>query len=298
MKNQERENDVLLENYEIAKRVSLATILINSILALIKVIAGLVGKSSAMLADGVHTISDVATTIIVLFGIKISSRKADKSHPYGHEKFESVFAKLLSIILVLVGLMIGYKAIKLLIYKNFTTPGKSALYAAIFSIISKEIMYRYTIDAARKIKSTSMEADAWHHRSDAFSSVGTFVGILGARLGFPALDPIAGVLVSLMIIKVGVDLYLKAISELVDEAADEGVILEIKHKTLDVVGVKRINSLKTRIFGNRIYVDMDIAVDASITVREGHSIAERVHDKIEREVDAVKHCMIHVEPFE
>ncbi len=285
------------DTYKVAKKVSLVTILINMVLALIKIVAGLVGKSSAMLADGVHTVSDVGTTVIVLFGIRISSKKADSNHPYGHEKFESVFAKLLSIILVLTGVMIGYEAIKTLREGNLATPGKLALYAAVFSILTKELMYRYTIRAAKEINSTSMEADAWHHRSDALSSIGTFIGILGARIGFPALDPIAGLVVSILVIKVGIDLYLKSISQLVDEAADDEVIEKIKYASLGVEGVKKINSLKTRTFGNRIYVDMDIAVDGNITVKEGHNIAEKVHDEIEGKIQCVKHCMIHVEPY-
>lgn len=287
----------LVENYRIAKRVSLVTILINIVLAVIKIMAGLVGRSNAMLADGIHTVSDVATTIIVIVGIRIASKKADENHPYGHEKYESIFAKLLSIILVITGFMIGYESIKVLISGDFIRPGKMALYAALFSILVKEFMYRYTIGAALRIKSTSMEADAWHHRSDALSSVGTFIGILGARMGIPALDPIAGIVVSLLVIKVGVDLYLRSVSELVDEAADSDIVKRIESKTLEVEGVKKINTLKTRNFGNRVYVDMEIAVDGSISVREGHTIAERVHDRVEYEIEEVKHCMIHVEPF-
>lgn len=285
-----------MNNYEIAKKVSITTIVANILLAIVKIIAGVIGKSSAMMADGFHTLSDVITTVIVLVGIKIANKKADKNHPYGHEKFESVFAKLLSLFLILTGLFIGYEAITILTHKEFTVPGKIALYAAVASILVKEIMYRYTLISAKKIKSTSMEADAWHHRSDALSSIGTFVGILGARLGFPALDPIAGIIVSLLIIKVGVDLYLRSVSELVDEAADSRIVEEIEEKTMSIQGVEKINTLKTRVFGNKIYVDMDIMVDGNITVKEGHNIAEKVHDKLEDEIEEIKHCMIHIEP--
>lgn len=158
-------------------------------------------------------------------------------------------------------------------------------------------MYWYTIKTARKIKSISMEADAWHHRSDAFSSIGTFVGILGAQLGFPALDPIAGIVVSIFIIKVGVDLYIKSVKELIDESASDGLIIEMEEKIYSVEGVEEIKSLKSRIFGNKIYVDLEIFVNQDITVKEGHDIAEKVHDKLEKEIRDIKHCMVHIEPW-
>ena len=286
-----------MEEYKLGVKVSMVTIIANVILALFKILAGVLGRSSAMLADGVHTLSDILTTFIVLIGLKVSSKEADDGHPYGHEKYESVFAKILSILLLLTGVYIGYEAIKILISGEFTEPGKIALIAALISIVVNEIMYWYTIKTAKKIRSISMEADAWHHRSDAFSSIGTFVGILGARLGIPALDPIAGIIVSFFVIKVGVDLYLKSVRELVDESADDKTIKKIIAKTESVNGVRGIENLKTRIFGNKIYVDIEILVDAFITVKEGHDISEKVHDKLEDEIDDIKHCMVHIEPF-
>ncbi len=285
-----------MDNYKVAKKVSIITIIGNIILSIAKISAGFIAKSSAMLADGVHTVSDVFTTILVLVGIKISSKKADNDHPYGHERFESVFAKLLSIILVITGFLIGYEAIKTLLSKSYVQPGKLALYASFISIISKELMFRYTYKSAKEIKSTSMEADAWHHRSDVYSSLGTFVGIFGARMGFPALDPLAGIIVSILIVKVGVDLYLQAVNQLVDQSASKDIIERIENKTLEIEGVVCINQLRTRTSGSIIFVDMDIAVDGNITVEEGHRIAEKVHDELESNIEDIKHCMIHVEP--
>lgn len=285
-----------MENYKLGVKVSIITIIVNIILAVIKIFSGIVGKSNAMLADGVHTLSDVLTTFVVLLGLKVSSKEADENHPYGHEKYEPVFAKLLSIILVLTGIYIGYGSLKVLISGNIKTPGIIALVAALISIVFKEGMYWYTVKTARKIKSLSLEADAWHHRSDSLSSIGTFIGILGARMGVKILDPIAGVVVSIFVVKVGVDLYLKATRELVDEAADEKTIEKIRSLTYSIKGVEEIRDLKTRVFGNRVYVDIDIAVNAFISVEEGHNIAEEVHDAIENGVESVKHCMIHVEP--
>lgn len=286
-----------MENYKLAVRVSTVTIIANVILALFKIIAGIVGHSSAILADGVHTLSDVLTTLIALIGIKIASKEADSEHPYGHERYESVFAKIVSILLLLTGVFLGYESIKILFKGEFTQPGKIALIAALLSVVVKEIMYWYTIKAAKKIKSISMEADAWHHRSDAFSSIGTFVGVLGARLGFPALDPIAGIVVSIFIIKIGVELYMKSVSELVDESASDEIIKQIEEKTMSVEGVKGIESLKTRMAGNTVYVDLEILVDGEITVKKGHDISEMVHDKIEDEIEEINHCMVHIEPY-
>lgn len=287
-----------MENYKLGVKTSWVTIIINIVLAGIKVISGVVGNSSAMIADGVHTLSDVLTTFVVLLGLRISSKEADDEHPYGHEKYESVFAKLLSILLLLTGVFIGYEAIKILISGQIVKPKPIALFAAFLSIVVKEGMYWYTIKVAKKIKSISMEADAWHHRSDAFSSIGTFAGVLGAQLGFSALDPIAGIIVSLFVIKVGVDLYIKSVKELVDEAASNEIIRAIEKNTMATKGVMDIKSLKTRVFGNRIYVDIEILVDAHISVKEGHDIAEKVHDNLEMEVADIKHCMVHIEPFQ
>lgn len=286
-----------MENYKLGVKTSWVTVVVNIILAAFKVIAGIIGNSSAMIADGVHTLSDVLTTFVVLLGLKISSKEADEGHPYGHEKYESVFAKVLSILLLLTGVFIGYEAIKILISGETRTPKLIALIAAFFSILVKEGMYWYTIKVARKIKSVSMEADAWHHRSDAFSSIGTFAGVLGAQLGLPALDPIAGVIVSIFVVKVGVDLYIKSVKELVDESASEEIIETITQKVESMNGVKGIKSLKTRVFGNRIYVDIEIFVDSNISVKSGHDISEKVHDRLEAEISDIKHCMVHIEPF-
>ncbi len=286
----------IVENYKLGVKTSIITIIINVILSGVKIIAGVVGKSSAMLADGIHTLSDVLTTFVVLIGLKVSSKEADERHPYGHEKYEPVFAKLLSIFLAVTGLFIGYEGISTLRSGNIQTPGKIALVAAVISVITKEGMYWYTAKTAKKIKSLSMEADAWHHRSDALSSVGTFIGIFGARMGLKILDPIAAIIVSVLIIKVGVNLYVQSIRGLVDESADDKTLLKIKDLTFSVKGVKDIKGFKTRIFGSRIYVDIEILVDGGITVKEGHDIAEKVHDLIEKNIDDVKHCMVHVEP--
>jgi cation diffusion facilitator family transporter len=286
-----------MEREKIGTKVSWITIFISTFLCLFKIIAGVVGKSSAMIADGVHTLSDILTTFVVILGLKISSKEEDEKHPYGHEKFELIFAKAISVILIITGFSIGYEGIKKLILGEISTPGKIALVAAAASIVLKEGMYWYTIIIARKIKSISMEADAWHHRSDAFSSIGTFIGIFAARMGYRFFDPLAALVVSFFIVKVGIEFYLKATKALVDESVDKETIEKIKNIVMSVDGVKGIQSLKTRVFGHRIYVDLEIYVDERLNVKEGHDIAEKVHDALEGEIDSIKHCMVHVEPI-
>lgn len=285
-----------MDNYKKATKVSIITVIINTVLAIFKVIAGIVGKSSAMIADGIHTFSDIATTVVVIIGLKISNKDADEKHPYGHEKFEPEISKIVSLLLAGTGVFLAYNAIQILLSGNLDTPKPIALYAALTSIAVKEAMYWYTIITARKVKSIAMEADAWHHRSDAISSIGTLIGIAGARMGFKFLDPVAGIIVSLILIKVGVEFYLKATDQLVDQSADDEVIEQIKEVAISIEGVKNIHDLKTRKFGNKIYVDIEIQVDKRITVEEGHHIANLVHDSIEDTIEDVKHCMIHVEP--
>ncbi len=283
-----------LEKANKAIRIS---IILNIGLTIFKIVAGVLGQSSAMIADGFHTLSDIISSIVVFFGLKIASKKADKKHPYGHDKYELIFSKVLSSLLIITGLVIGYESFNKLIAKDFSKPGSIAIFAAVLSIIVKEIMFRFTIKTAKEIKSLSLEADAWHHRSDVYSSIATFLGILGARYGYPILDPILALVVALLIIKVGLDIYMESVSGLVDEAADKEMIENIKDCVLSIEEIKEFEDLKTRKFGSKVYIDIDIKVDGQMTVEEGHEIAKKLHDKVEEKYSDVKHIMVHVEPY-
>ncbi|GAA0728981.1 cation diffusion facilitator family transporter [Clostridium malenominatum] len=285
-----------MDNVKIGTKASWNSIIINILLSLFKLTGAILGKSTAMLADTVHSLADIATTIVVIIGLKVSNKEADEDHPYGHEKFESVFTKIISFLLISTGLSIGYKGINDLIKGSLIVPGKIALMAALASIIVKESLYWYTIIIAKKIKSTSMEADAWHHRSDAISSIGTFIGIFFARRGFKIFDPLAAIVVCIIIVKVGVEYYLKAVNELVDHRASNEIIEQIHSITRSIHGVKEIKSLKTRIFGNKIYADVGISVDKNISIEEGHKIAETVHKNIEENLLDIKHCTVIILP--
>ena len=285
----------------IAKRVSLVSIFGNTLLSLLKLIAGLFAHSSAMVSDAVHSASDVFSSIVVIIGVKMSAKESDKDHPYGHERMECVAAIVLSIILFLTGLSIGVRAINTIIsgeYSSLKTPGAFALVVAVFSIFSKELMFQYTKVYAKKIDSSALMADAWHHRSDALSSVGAFLGILGARIGFPIADPIASIVIFLFIVKASVDIFEDAMDKLVDHSCDEATENALRDCILSHPDVLGIDLIQTRIFGNKIYVDLEISLDASLSLKEAHNIAENVHSEIETTFPKVKHIMIHVNPKE
>ena len=288
-----------MDKVSIANRVSAVSIVINVILSVFKMIAGIFAHSTALVSDAVHSLSDVISTFAVIAGVNIGERRPDKGHQYGHERIESVFAIVLSMLLFITGAGIGISAVKSVIsgsYADSDIPGLLALIAAIVSIVVKEWMYHYTIRAARKISSTALKADAWHHRSDALSSVGSFAGVLFARLGFPVCDPIAGIIICLFIIKAAWDIFREAIDQLVDKAADDEVCNKIREVVLAQEGVLCIDSLKTRLFGSRMYVDVEIGCNGEWTLYQAHYVAEQVHYRIEQSFSDVKHCMVHVNP--
>ena len=282
-----------------ANRVSLITILGNVMLSVIKLLAGILAHSSAMISDAVHSASDVFSTIVVLIGIRLASKKPDKEHPYGHERLECVTAIILSVVLFITGLGIGAEAFKNIVSGNYSylqVPGILALAAAVVSIICKEGMYWYTRYYARKIDSSALMADAWHHRSDAFSSVGALIGIGGARMGFPIMDSIASLVIFVFIVKASFDIFKDAMDKMVDHSCDEETEEQIHACVMKNENVMGIDLLQTRIFGNKIYVDVEIQIDALYTLQEAHNIAEAVHDDIERTFSKVKHIMVHVNP--
>ena len=284
---------------QIAMRVSYISILGNVILAAFKLIAGIFAHSGAMISDAVHSASDVFSTFVVMIGIKISARASDKEHPYGHERMECVAAIVLATILCITGLGIGKSAVETLQagkQENLVIPGILALVAAVVSIVVKEAMFWYTRAAAKKIDSGALMADAWHHRSDALSSIGAMVGILFARNGYPLMDAIASLIICAFIVKASYDIFKDAVDKMVDKACDEETEKELRDFVEAQPGVLGVDLLQTRVFGNKIYVDLEIGADENSTLKESHQVAEQVHDKLETEFPKVKHIMIHVNP--
>lgn len=282
-------------------KVSVISIIGNVFLSIFKFIAGIIGKSNAMISDSIHSLSDVLSTIVVMIGLKLASKKEDVSHPYGHERIECVASFILAIFLFITGLGIGWMGIETIFFENYgeiKTPTLIALIAAIISIITKEAMYWYTRSVAKKIKSDALMADAWHHRSDALSSIGSLIGIGGAMMGFKLLDSIASIIICLCIIKVSYDIFMDSVDKMVDKACNSDFINKICDLVLSTNGVLNIDLIKTRLFGNKIYIDLEIAANQDLTLKEAHEIAQKVHDKIENNYEDVKHCMVHVNPKE
>ncbi len=281
----------------IADRVNTVSIIGNAMLSAFKLIAGIVAHSSAMISDAVHSASDILGTVVVIVGIKLASKKADKEHPYGHERLECVAAIVVAMVLFMIGLGIGSGALKNILSSNYgdlRIPGVLALAAAVVSILVKETMFWYTKINAAKIDSSALLAEAWHHRSDALSSVGALIGIAGARLGFPVMDSIASLVIFVFIVKVAYDIFKDAVNKLVDHSCDEETERQIYDRVMQNEEVAGIDSLHTRIFGNKIYVDLEIAVDGSYTLKRSHEIAEEVHTDIETSFEKIKHIMVHV----
>lgn len=283
-----------------AMRVSAVSIIVNLALAVFKLIAGLAAHSGAMVSDAVHSASDVFSTFIVIVGVRLSGKAADKEHPYGHERMECVASIILAFVLLETGIGIGASGIKTIVsgnYESLKVPGMLALVAAIVSIAVKEWMYWYTAGTAKKYNLSALKADAWHHRSDALSSVGALAGIAGARMGYPVLDSVASVIICLFILKAVYDIFMDAVRKMLDSSCDEQTEQRMRELILSQQGVLGLSLLQTRMFGARIYVDAEIEVDGEMKLKDSHEIAHRVHDAIEREFETVKHIMIHVNPY-
>ncbi|MDE5563967.1 MAG: cation diffusion facilitator family transporter [Oscillospiraceae bacterium] len=292
---------IMPENLEqkLVFRVSAVSIVVNLLLSVAKLAAGIVGQSGAMVSDAVHSASDVFSTFVVIIGVKLAGKKADEEHPYGHERMECVAAIILAMLLAAVGLGIGAAGVRKIASgstQELTVPGMSALVMAVLSVAVKEWMFWYTRVTAKKVNSGALMADAWHHRSDALSSVGSFVGILFARMGLPVMDAVASVIISLCIVKAAYDIFKDGFDKMIDRSCDRATRDKIRKTVLDVPGVLGIDDLKTRLFGNKIYVDIEICVEREMTLGAAPEIAEQVHDIIEQTFSDCKHCMVHVNP--
>ena len=289
-----------MDEKKIVDRLSRVGIFGNILLAAFKLFAGIFGKSGAMVSDAVHSLSDVFATLIAWIGVRLSRRAEDAEHPYGHERLECVASLLLGLILAGTGIGIGWSGIRKLSGEggSIEIPTLLPLIAAVISIVVKEGMYQYTMHYAKALDSAAFKADAWHHRSDAFSSIGSFIGIGMAKLGLPIMDHIASLIICLLILKVAFDISRDAVYKMLDTSCDNAFEQRLRTFIGSQDGVGRIDLLRTRQFGNRIYVDLEIAVKPDISLRDAHGIAERVHSAVEQEFPNVKHVMIHVNPEE
>lgn len=288
-KNQVKKNDI--------NKVLMITILLNIFLLLIKVIAGKIANSTALIADGLHSGSDVITSVGVIIGMTMAKKPRDEMHHYGHEKIETVTTFLLSIILIYSGAQIGYNAFKSILSGNEVFFSYFALSAAFVSILIKEMQYQICFRVGKKHESPALIADAWHHRSDALSSVASFIGVLGAKYGIYILDSLGGLIVSLLVIKVGINIFKDCFQELIDVSIHTDEIDKIKQIILDQVQVKHIDDMRARKHGTQVFIDITICVDPFIDVYEGHEIAEKVESIIKEKIKNVKDVVVHVDPY-
>lgn len=268
----------------------------NIALTCFKFIAGIVGLSQAMIADALHSLSDILTSIVAYAGIIIGERPADKDHPYGHGNAETIAAVLVAIIIFAIGGYAAYSALSTIIYRHFHTPLTIALIAAVFSIVIKEALFRYTIKVGEVSNSPAVVADAWHHRSDAYSSIAALVGIIGAKISFLYLDPLAGLVVSAMIARIALKVILSNISIIMDEKPHPAFMDKIKTVVREVEGVRRVDSIRVHRRGPTFTIDLEIAVDGKITVDQGHGIAVAVRNRLLAQVQNVREVMVHVNP--
>lgn len=288
-----------IDKAAVTKQVAAVGVGGNVALSAIKLIAGIMGNSTAMISDAIHSLSDVFATAIAFIGVRLAERDADATHPYGHERFECVASLMLGLILAGTGLAIGYSSIETIAtrsYASASAPTIIALAAAVLSIVVKEGMFWYTRHWARVLNSSAFMADAWHHRSDALSSIGALVGIGGAMLGWGVCDPLASAVICLIIFKVAYEVLRDAVNKVTDTPCAPTFELEVRDCILAQPGVVRIDNLRTRKFGSKVYVDAEIAVDGQLRLVDAHAIAEAAHDAVERTFPTVKHIMIHENP--
>ncbi|MCM1537587.1 MAG: cation diffusion facilitator family transporter [bacterium] len=296
---EDRKKEQTGKEERIAMRVSAVSIIANAVLSAGKLTAGVAAHSGAMISDAVHSASDVFSTIVVMIGVHLAAKKSDADHPYGHERLECVAAIVLAVALAVTGAGIGVSGVRHIAEAHkgaLVVPGIAALMAAVVSIFVKEAMFWYTRHYAKAIDSGALMADAWHHRSDALSSVGALIGIAGARMGFPVFDSVASVVICVFILKAAYDIFKDAVDKMVDKSCEVRTEQEMRDCISEQDGVLGIDMLHTRVFGNKIYVDVEILVNGQWRLYEAHGVAERVHDELERRFPKVKHIMVHVNP--
>ncbi len=289
-----------MKRCETAFRVSFINLAVNVMLSVVKLTVGVVSGSSALISDGVHSVTDVFSSVVVLIGITASSRRSDKKHPYGHERMECVAAVVLSVLVCVTGVGIGVSGIQAVInggQKTTASLGAAALAAAFVSIVMKEVMFRYTRRAALKSDSAALLADAWHLRTDALSSLGSFIGILGSTLGLQVLDPIAAVMISLLIIKAAVSIFCDAMNKMTDRSCDDALQDAIQACVKDCEGVQAVRELKTRLFGNRVLAEVTVDVLGEMSCREAFDVANTTATAVCRRFEEVKECAVHIHPL-
>lgn len=286
----------LEERFRKSKTVSWTGIWANLLLTIFKIFAGIWGRSQAMLSDGFHSLSDIFASLLTLTSVKISEKPVDKEHPYGHGKAESIAALCISLILLGMSIVLSYRALSAIFLKIMVVPGLLPLWAALISILVKELMFRHAHYIGKKFDNLAILAMAHDHRADAISSVAALVGIAGARLGYAFLDPLAGFVVAVFIFKMGVDILRPSLRELMDTSLPEDFIDEIKKLTLSIGGIRQVDDVKTRRIGWRNSIDLSVQIDADLSIEEGHGISKQIEKLLLQKLKNIGNIMIHINP--
>ena len=285
------------KRHQVTKKVTLVGALVNAVLAFLQITSGLLGNSQALLADGVHTLSDLGSDFIVLMATTQSAKPADKEHPYGHGRIETLASVLLGLVLIGVGVGVGFRGFNSVFSLNQISPEPFTIFFAVIAILSKEGLYRYTLKASKRIHSTLLETNAWHHRSDALSSIMVLCGIAAQMIGVPYMESFAAAIVALMISIMGYKLARKALDELIDTSLDSELVENIQHTIEKKESVKDVHSLRTRSMGGQGYIDAEIRVNPRLTVSEAHHIAFSLEQQIKTELPKIIDVGIHVDPL-
>lgn len=280
------------------KTCTIIGLISNGLLIIIKLFAGIVGKSQTMIADAIHSLSDEIATLLVLISLKYSQKPPDKKHPYGHGNIEVISALLVALLILITGIFLGYSAIHTIVHKHYTTkPENFTIYVAIISIFVKELLYRYTFYVGQILNSPMLKANAYDHRSDAFSSIGALLAIIFAKIGSVILDPIGAIIISFFILKMGIDIIKENVLIIMDTAPSEKIQTEINNLITSVEGVLSTNSLKIHPVGRKFFIEVEITVNRELTVEQAHTIAEEVKKTLKSYNPQIENITVHVEPM-
>lgn len=280
-----------------AARSTWVSVAVNLVLTIVQIAVGILAKSQALIADGIHTLSDLIADFVVLFANHHSQKDADEDHPYGHQRFETAASMVLGVLLLAVGVgMLWSAAAKLQDPASIATVHVTALWVAAAALVGKELLFRYMLSVAKKVKSSMLVANAWHARSDAASSLVVGVGIVGNLLGYPILDPIAAAIVGFMVTKMGWSFGWDALHDLMDRAVDAAEVQAIRQTLMDTPGIGNVHDVRTRKMGDMIVVDAHLEVDATLSVEQGHDIAVAARDRVMQR-HRVINMMTHVDPY-
>lgn len=295
LETDKKKND---QDFKMAEKWAVIGVLGNIILAVLKFYAGIIGGSSAMVADAMHSASDIVASAVVYVSLKVAKKPADEKHPFGYGKAEAISTAIVGVMLLAAGFQIIKIAYDTISSGNVEAPGMIALYAAVFSIVIKELMFRWTYKVGKQINSPSTIANAYDHRSDAFSSIATFIGIGGAILGFPVMDPIAGGIVALFILRMGYTIMVDAVHQIMDRSADKEKVSKIRDAVMMTPGVRSTHGIRVRQSGPFYLVDMDICVDKNVTLEKAHRIGDETRINVFKAIDKVMEVRVHIDPHD